>query len=37
MKAHCFFLITGAVFGTIAGLMVFLITYNELLKHYRRW
>ena len=34
MKAHFFFLFIGAVFGIIAGLMTYLISYNELIKHF---
>ena len=34
MKAHFFFLLVGAVFGIVAGLMTFLISYNELIKHF---
>jgi ABC-type antimicrobial peptide transport system permease subunit len=34
MKAHFFFLLIGAVFGIVAGLMIYLISYNELIKHF---
>jgi H+/Cl- antiporter ClcA len=32
-KAHFFFLLIGAVFGIVAGLITYLIPFNELIKH----
>ncbi|GET33465.1 hypothetical protein PbJCM13498_23280 [Prolixibacter bellariivorans] len=29
-----FFLVFGVPFGVIAGIMVYLITYSEMVKHY---
>jgi hypothetical protein len=34
MKFGTFFLTLGVVCGVIAGLMTFLISYNELVKHF---
>lgn len=34
MKFNTFFLALGIACGVIAGLMTFLISYNELVKHF---
>lgn len=34
MKFNIFFLAIGVFFGAFAGLMTFLISYNELVKHF---
>jgi len=34
MKAHYFFITIGVVFGVMAGLMTYIISYNELVKHF---
>ena len=34
MQGHKFFLVIGGLFGAVAGLMIYLISYNELVKHF---
>ncbi len=34
MKLNGFFLVIGVFFGVLAGIMTFLISYSELVKHF---